>query len=85
MALAINELTELVIKCAMDVHTALGPGLLESVYVECLVIELRGSGLTAELERRVPIVYRGEEIRTKLRVDLIVDGRLIVEIKAVDR
>lgn len=85
MALAINELTELVIKCAMAVHSALGPGLLESVYVECLVIELRASGLGTELERRVPIVYRGEAIRTKLRVDLIVDGRLIVEIKAVDR
>lgn len=85
MALAINELTELVIKCAMAVHSALGPGLLESVYVECLVIELRASGLATELERRVPIVYRGEAIRTKLRVDLIVDGRLIVEIKAVDR
>ena len=85
MTLAINGLTELVIKCAMAVHSGLGPGLLESVYVECLIIELRANGLSAELERRVPIVYRGEEIRTKLRVDLIVDDRLIVEIKAVDR
>ena len=85
MALAVNELTELVIKCAMTVHSTLGPGLLESVYVECLVIDLRTSGLTVEIERRVPIVYRGEKIRTRLRVDLIVDGRLIVEIKAVER
>jgi len=69
----------------MTVHSTLGPGLLESVYVECLVIDLRTSGLTVEIERRVPIVYRGEKIRTRLRVDLIVDGRLIVEIKAVER
>ena len=62
-----------------------GRAFWESVYVECLIFELRANGLSAELERRVPIVYRGEEIRTKLRVDLIVDDRLIVEIKAVDR
>ena len=85
MALAINELTDLVIKCAIAVHDTLGPGLLESVYVECLVIELQSQGLSVEIERQVPIVYRAQKIRQRLRVDLIVDGRLIVEIKAVER
>lgn len=85
MSLPINELTELVIKCAMAVHDRLGPGLLESVYAECLVMELRANELSVEIERQVPIVYRDQKIRQRLRVDLIVDGRLIVEIKAVDR
>jgi len=70
MALAINELTDLVIKCAIAVHDTLGPGLLESVYAECLVIELQSQGLSVEIERQVPIVYRAQKIRQRLRVDL---------------
>ena len=84
-ALEIDELTELVIKCAIAVHQALGPGLLESVYRDCLLIELRANGLSVEVERRVAIVYRGQEIRDGLRTDILVDGRLVLEIKAVDR
>ena len=83
--LEINALTELVIGAAIAVHTALGPGLLESVYRDCLVIELTALGLDVKVEERVPIVYRGQRVRGDLRIDLLVDGRLIVEIKAVDR
>lgn len=81
----INELTELIIACAIAVHDALGPGLLESIYQDCLRIELMSRGLTVECERRVPIVYKGQRVRDDLRIDLIVNGRVIIEIKAVDR
>jgi GxxExxY protein len=81
----INALTELVIGAAIAVHTALGPGLLESVYRDCLVIELKALGLDVKVEERVPIVYRDQRVRGDLRIDLLVDGRLIVEIKVVDR
>ena len=81
----IDELTEAVIGGAIAVHTALGPGLLESVYRDCLVIELTCNGLSVEMERSVPIFYREQQVRGDLRCDLIVDGRLIVEVKATDR
>jgi len=82
--LTIDELTEIVIRCAIAVHDALGPGLLESIYRDCLVIELRANGLTAELEKRVSIVYRGQQVGGALRIDILVDGRLVIEVKAVD-
>ena len=84
VTLAIDELTELVIGCAIAVHRAMGPGLLESVYRDCLVIELTLAGLRVSLEHRVPLEYRGQRVRNDLRIDLLVDGRLIIEIKAVD-
>lgn len=81
----IDELTERVIGAAIAVHTALGPGLLESVYRDCLAIELRHLGIPFQLEVRFPIVYRGQSVRDRLRVDMVVDGRLVVEIKVVER
>jgi GxxExxY protein len=84
VTLVIDELTELVIGCAIAVHRTMGPGLLESVYRDCLVIELTLAGLRVSVEHRVPLEYRGQRIRNDLRIDLLVDGRLIVEIKAVD-
>ena len=69
---------------ALAVHRALGPGLLESAYHECLAIELNHLGLSIEREKIVPIVYRGRTIPHAYRLDLIVDGLLLVELKAVD-
>ncbi len=69
---------------ALAVHRALGPGLLESAYQECLAIELRYLGLPIEREKLVPIVYRGQTIPQAYRLDLIVDGLLLVELKAVE-
>jgi GxxExxY protein len=83
--LTIDELTELVIGCAIAVHRALGPGLLESIYRDCLVIELTLAGVHVSVEYRVPIEYRGQRVRDDLKVDLLIDGRLVVEIKAVER
>jgi GxxExxY protein len=83
--LAIDALTELVIGAAIAVHTALGPGLLESIYRDALVIELTARGIKVQAEVSVPVFYRGQRIRGDLKLDLLVDGRLIIEIKAVDR
>ena len=82
---ALDALRERVIGCGIAVHRALGPGLLESIYRDCLVIELRAEGFQVEQERCVSLRYRGELIPTALRMDLIVNGQLVVEIKSVER
>ena len=81
----IEELTETVIGCGITVHRKFGPGLIESVYHECLVIELVANDLLAEVEKRVPLVYREQRLRDDLKLDLLVDNRLVVEVKAVER
>ncbi len=79
-----NEVSSLVIKGAIVVHRALGPGLLESVYQACLLAELKSMGLQVKEQVAVPIVYRGERLANDLRIDLLVEDRVIVEIKAVE-
>ncbi|MBK6627191.1 MAG: GxxExxY protein [Flavobacteriales bacterium] len=79
-----NEVSSLVIKAAIAVHRALGPGLLESVYQVCLLAELKSMGLRVQEQVAVPIVYRGERLANDLRIDLLVEDRVIVEIKAVE-
>ena len=81
----IDDLTELVIGLAIRVHDALGPGLLESIYRDCLVLELVANDLQIEVEYRVPVVYREQTIRDRLKIDILVNGRLVVEVKAVER
>lgn len=78
----IEALTETIIGCAIEVHKTLGPGLLESVYRECLILELRGSCLGVEIERQVPFDYKGQRIRSKLIVDLLVEKCIVIELKA---
>jgi GxxExxY protein len=84
-AVGITALTQKVIGCAIAVHRGLGPGLLESVYRECMVIELRAQNLRVECERSVRIEYRGQRIGGALKIDLLVEGCLIVELKAVEQ
>lgn len=79
-----NEISSQIIKAAIAVHRALGPGLLESVYQVCLLAELKSMGLQVEDQVAVPIVYRGERLAHDLRIDLLVEERVIVEIKAVE-
>lgn len=81
----LESLTERVIGSAIAVHRALGPGLLESVYHTCLRLELEENGLRVESERRVTLNYRDRIIPIDLVPDLIVEGQLLVEIKAVDQ
>ena len=67
-----------------DVYKALGPGLLESVYEEALVYELEQRGLKVERQRQVPIIYKGKTLKTELRLDLLVEDLVIVELKSVE-
>ena len=73
-----------VIGAAIEVHRHLGPGYLESIYHRALCVELRLRGIEFEVERRVDVIYKGETLRGQ-KLDLIVEGRLIVEVKAVSQ
>jgi GxxExxY protein len=79
-----DRIARAVVNAAFRVHSELGPGLLESVYQLCLAEELRRSGLTIRSEVTVPIVYRGSRLDGNLRLDLLVQNRIIVELKAVE-
>jgi len=79
-----KELTGLVLKCAFKVHSNLGPGLLESVYQHCLAYEMSRAGLAIEMERPLPVIYEGVKLNCGYRLDLVVENRLILEIKSVD-
>lgn len=78
-----NETSGQIVDAAIEVHRTLGgPGLLESVYEEALVWELRSRGLTVDRQKTVPIKYKGIALETPLRIDLLVDNLVIVECKA---
>jgi len=80
-----TDLSELVIGAAIEVHRTLGPGLLESTYEACLVFELVERGAQVERQKALPVRYRGVVIDCGYRIDLLVGGQLIVELKAVER
>lgn len=80
----LNQITESIIGAAIDVHRALGPGLLESAYEACLVFELVQHSLKVEQQKPLPIVYREVKLDCGYRLDLLVEEEVIVEIKAVD-
>jgi GxxExxY protein len=79
-----NEISQLIIGCAIKVHTALGPGLLESAYEECLYYELIKEGLKVEKQKALPLIYEEIKLEIGYRLDLIVEDKVIVEIKACD-
>jgi len=79
-----NSLSNLVINRAIKVHTALGPGLLESAYQECLYFELMQAGLKVEKEKPLPLIYEKVKLECGYRVDLFVENKLIIEVKAVE-
>jgi GxxExxY protein len=81
----VNQLTETVIGCAIEVHRALGPGLLESAYEICLCRELSLRKIQFECQRPLPVTYKGVKLDCGYRADLIVDERVLVEVKAVDQ
>ncbi|MDR3059702.1 MAG: GxxExxY protein [Prevotella sp.] len=78
-----QKLTGEILRCAYDVHSALGPGLLERVYEECLFYEIAESGLHVTRQEEMPIEYKGIEIEAGYRVDLLVENKVILELKAV--
>jgi GxxExxY protein len=80
-----EELTEKIIKSAMDIHTALGPGLLENTYKECLFYRLRKSGLYVEKEKPMPLVFEEVNLDCGYRIDLLVENSIVIELKSVKK
>ena len=81
----INEISYAIIGCAIEVHKHLGPGLLESVYETCFVDEMTRAGLSVRSQLIVPVYYKGKELKSSLRLDLLVNDLIIIEEKAVEQ
>jgi GxxExxY protein len=79
-----NEISEKIIGCSIEVHKSLGPGLLESAYQECLFYELQKAGLKVEKQKPLPLIYKEVKLDAGYRLDLIVEGRVIIEIKSIE-
>ncbi len=79
-----NELSRIAIDCAIKVHRNLGPGLLESVYKECLFFELQKMNLHVEKEKPLPLVYNTVKLDCGYRLDILIEKKLIIELKSVD-
>jgi len=84
MALLHQELTSSILNCAYKVHSALGPGLLESAYEECLHNELDKAGLFVIKQKPMPLIYEEKKLDLGYRIDLFVEGKVIIEIKSVE-
>jgi GxxExxY protein len=80
----INEITSAVIGSAIEVHRTLGPGLLESAYQFCLAFELRTAGRLFEAQKPLPLVYKGNHLDCGYRLDFVVDGLVVVDVKCAD-
>ena len=82
----LNQLSSQIIKAAIKIHKELGPGLLESVYQSCIVIEFRYMGINVQSEVPLPIFYRGEKVHEEgFRLDLLVEDTIIVELKSAEK
>jgi GxxExxY protein len=84
MTLLHEELTSSILKCAYKIHSALGPGLLESAYEECLFYELEKNGLVVNKQKPMPLVYEEKKLDMGYRIDLLVEDKVILEIKSVE-
>lgn len=80
----LNEVTYRILRCAIEVHKMLGPGLLESVYHKCLMMEFQLQGITFVSELQIPVEYKGFKIEASYRVDFLVVENIVVELKAAD-
>ena len=79
-----NEISKIVLDCAFKVHTALGPGLLESAYRECLAYELTKNDVKVEKEKPLPLIYEEVKLECGYRIDLLAEGKVVIELKVVD-
>ena len=79
-----NQLSSIIIGAAIEVHTALGPGLLESAYRDCLMFELQEQGLMVKKEVPMPIIYKSLHIDHGYRMDLLVENKIVLELKSVE-
>jgi len=85
MSTTINELSGIVIGAAIEVHKVLGPGLLESAYETCLCHELQLRNIIFERQKPLPVIYKGDNLDCGYRLDVVVQGMLVLEVKACDR
>lgn len=81
----LNRITQQIVEAAVEVHRALGPGLLETTYEACLVYELSQRGLYVEQQKPLPIIYKEVQLDIGYRIDLLVNGGVVVELKAVEQ
>jgi GxxExxY protein len=82
--MTINDLTKAIIGAAIEVHRALGPGLLESAYEECLCEELKLRGIPFERQKPLPVIYKGKQLDCGYRLDLVVANAVVLELKAIE-
>ncbi len=80
----LNNLSNQIIGCAIEIHRELGPGLLESAYQECLFYELENKGLKVQREKPMPVVYKGVKLDHGYRIDLLVENKVVIELKTVE-
>ncbi len=81
----LNELTQKIIGCAIEVHKNLGPGMLESTYEECLKFELEKKCIKVEQQKELPLIYKGLLIENAYKLDLIIEDKIILELKSVEK
>jgi len=84
MELLYKELTGKIVDCAIIVHKSLGPGLLESAYEECLFYELQNCGLETLKQYPMPLIYKDKKLDVGYRIDLLVEDKIVIEVKSVD-
>lgn len=82
---SLDQLTSIIIGCAIDVHRVLGPGLLEAAYEACLVYELRQKNIKLEQQKHLPVVYKGNLLDCGYRLDLLIEEQVIIELKAIEK
>ncbi len=80
-----DELSNKVIGFAIEVHKELGPGLLENTYKQCLALELKQAGIACQVEKELPVRYKGIDVDCGYKIDLLVEDKLIVELKSVNK
>lgn len=80
-----NEIATKIIGFAIDIHKQLGPGLLESVYKECMYYKLKNAGMTVEKEKPIPVIFEKVNLECGYRIDLLIENKLVVELKSVDQ
>lgn len=80
----VNEIAYKIVSCAIEVHKTIGPGLLESIYHDCLLEELEQEGFYTQSQIEIPIMYKGKNLGKKLKIDILVNELIIVELKAVE-
>ncbi len=81
----LNILSKEVVDSVYQVHTILGPGLLEKAYQKCLSVELSSRGIKNELEVEIPLIYKNIDVEVNYRIDILVEGKIVLELKAVEK